>query len=463
MGCKYRASQITCLPLLHISKDANLAHLMLIDASGFAHRAYHVGGAQFRSDGLPTWAVTGFLAMMWRLLGAAQADAPTHCACVFDAPGKTFRHTLFPAYKNNRPARDQELAAQLPYMRIAAEAMGLTPVECSGYEADDVIATLATDALARGIRCTIVSSDKDFAQLVRDDCVEIIDPVARVRIRETDVRGVKFGVEPHQVPEFQALAGDAVDNIPGIDGIGPREAARLVNLFGPVENVVSGVRAKAWHFTPLQRQRLRGALDDLVLYRKLATLDRNVPLGLSWDELAVKPILRGHVDKILTVLEAKGRFDAIFAGVPVLARVVEPLGDRDALEWWREELAAAGQSLPDEPQCGLYMGRLGKGCPLVPARIWREVERDPLNQEPTGREFLRCEIGGRPADAVLEWSRLARMPVDEAKFAFESADAAWCRKHAPDLPKAAPDRPIDIRKMPAPRCPPSPPKRRKRA
>jgi DNA polymerase-1 len=120
-------------------------HLLLIDASGFAHRAFYAGAAKYRKDGLPIWAILGFMQMVHSLLArAAKGDAPTHGACVFDAPGRTFRHDRFPDYKGNRPpSRRLELVPQLPYMRHAAEALGLVPVEARGFEADDVIATLA--------------------------------------------------------------------------------------------------------------------------------------------------------------------------------------------------------------------------------------------------------------------------------------------------------------------------------
>jgi len=434
-------------------------HLLLIDASGFAHRAYHVGANQYRSDGLPTWGITGFMGLMWRLLGAAQADEPTHAAAVFDAPGLTFRHKLFPAYKRNRPARDLELAAQLPYLRHAAQAMGVAPVECVGAEADDVIATLATRARAVGMRTTIVSSDKDMLQLVVDGAVEVVDPVARVRLLEADVRGRKFGVDPIRVPEVQALAGDPVDNIPGIDGIGLKTAAALIRNFGTVEGVVEAAGARDPIILAGQRLRLRGQLEQLRLYRALATLKRDLPLDARLEDLVLLPIERAHIDKILATLEASGRFEAIFATEPKMQRVVEPLDPERALEWWEDEFAAPGQDMPDIPQCGFYMGRLVKNGPLLPGKIWREPEIDFATDKPTGKDLLFCEIAGRPADPVLQWSRLARSPISREKFDFEVADGAWCREHAPELPKGSPTNQINILAAPTPHCPP----RRKRA
>lgn len=439
-------------------------HLLLVDASGFAHRAFHTGGNQFRSDGLPTWAITGFLAMGWRLLSAIQADQPTHAAAVFDAPGKTFRHTLFPAYKNNRPGRAEELAVQLPFMRHAAEVLGFTPIEREGFEADDVIASLARAASKLGIRTTIVSSDKDFCQLVSDGLVEIVDPVAHLRILEADVRGRKFGVEPGQVPDVQALAGDAIDNIPGIDGIGLKSASALIRVFGTIEGVMAGIAQAPHHFTPGQRVHLKmpGTLERLKLYRTLATLRTDVEVGNPLD-LVLQPVLRSQVEKILEVLEATGRFESIFATEPKLRRVVDRMTDEAAYEWWIEELLVSGQDQPDFPQCGCFERRLVRGGVFVPASIWREAELDPVTGEPTGQQILRCQVGSNIRDPFIEWPMLARRPIRREKYDFQMADHGWAKLYAPTDPKANPNKPIDILAHPAPRCPGVQQKRKKRA
>lgn len=423
-------------------------HLLLVDASGFAHRAFHAGNPTYRSsDGLPTWAITGFLAMLWRLLGAAQHDQPTHAAAIFDAPGKTFRHDLFPAYKSNRPARDEELKAQMPFLRHAAETMGMAPLELAGYEADDLIATIASRAAALDMRVTIVSSDKDFEQCV-GPLVEIVNPTAHMRITEAEVRRGKFGVAPAQVPDVQALAGDDVDNIPGIDGIGLKSATRMVSSFGSIEGCVAAVRErdKAYFIQPGQRNQLKqpDALERLQLYRTLATLRRDVPIAVSFDDLALKPIMREHVDKMLKVLEASGRFEAIFATTPQMQRVVEKRSIFDIYDWWEEELKVPGQVVPDLPQCGYYERRINPKGVFVPACIWREEELDPITGEETGQQILRCQLGNTPMDPVLEWSRLCKHPITKEKYEFEMADRAWVARHAPDDPKNKPGNPVDF-------------------
>ena len=428
-----------------------MTHILLIDASGFAHRAYHQSGAGgFRSDGLPTWAVTGFMGLMWHLLGAAQADPADYAAAVFDHPGRTFRHKLFAAYKAQRPARDMELTAQLPWMKNAAEAMGITPVEAEGFEGDDVLATIATSAAAYGWRVTVVSSDKDLLQLVQDGRIEVVDPMSKMRVLEADVRGERFGVAPAKVPEVQALAGDTVDNIPGIGGVGIKTAAGLIRLFGTIEGVVEAANARDHRMTAGLRIALRGKLEDLQLYRRLATLDRNVDLGgLTLESLALRPVMREHVEKILKTLEASHKFDQIF-GEAKTGHVVEALSPEAAFEWHEEELLFPSQTIPEAPQCGFYERRLVQGGPFVPVAIYREPERCPVTGNQTGKEVLRCSVGGRASDPMREWPKVCRRPVTRQHFDFETADASWAREFSPQEPKANPSLKIDPKTAPLP-------------
>lgn len=424
-------------------RDAvNLRHLMLVDASGYAHRAFHAQGKIYREkDGLPIWAILGFMSMLWRTLGAAQADQPSHAAAVFDAPGKTFRHEIFPAYKTNRPARDLELSAQLPFMRHGAEAMGLVPVEQVGFEADDLIASMATRAVAQGFRVTIVSSDKDFLQLVQNNAIEIVDPLAKERRTARDALS-RFGVHAVQVPEVQALSGDTVDNIPGVPGMGGKAAAFLIRTFGSVENVWRAAKTQPGYFVgKQQRATLETGLDNLLLYRTLATLVRTVPASQGWDELELQPIMRAHVHTILKTLGATSRFESLFGEAPKTERYVTKI--TDPLIWWEAGLKMAPVEIPAEPQCGFYKRRLVKGGPWVPARIWREAETDYFTKEPTGKDILRCTVGTKSCDAAQEWPRLAPYPVKQSDYEYMTATAEWAKVHAPNEPEANPAKPID--------------------
>lgn len=430
-------------------------HLLLIDASGFAHQAFHGRAATYRRDGLPTWAITGFLSLMWRLLGAAQADQPTHAAAVFDAPGKTFRHKLFPAYKANRGARSADLARQLPYLRRAAQLMGVTPIEREGFEADDLIATMARMGREAGHRVTIISRDKDFCQCVVDGAVEIIDPMTRQRTRESDVAR-RFGVTPAQVTDVQALAGDAVDNIPGVDRIGLEKAAVYVNKFGDLDGVISAA-AERVSFIAADRERILAACAALPVYKSLATLITDVPVPEPFDTFAVRPILRGGIDELLAELEATASFEAIFKAEPQLQRLVERIPDDQAHAWWQEELLARlpfsqqpphirvrkAQSLPLEPQAGYYLRKLHRNGVPVPCRIFRESWVDYFTKADTGHDLLQCLIGTEPADAVLEWPKLALLPIKQEKYEYMLAVANWARTYAPAAPEADPRKAVN--------------------
>lgn len=465
-------------------------HLLLVDCSAFAYRAYYSLPAMRRiGDGEPTGAVLGFMSMMWRMLGAAAADQPTHIAAVFDAPGKNFRHTLLPAYKANRdPARSIELAEQLPLMRPVAEVLGMTPVEHPGFEADDVIATLAARAMKAGIRSTIVSSDKDFGQLVVDDWIEIVDPMQRARDPSKSPRRLeadviaKFGVPPKLVPDLQALAGDTVDNIPGIKGCGPETAARLVRKFGSLKNVLDDVeeirfpqvRADLKRMMDLRvdssgKASLVGAArgskeaqtgaDWVRLFLKLTTLRRNVPLKIEFADMVRHEIKRSHLDEIVKALNPAANVQHLFGLDRENERTVERIPN--PLEWWREELKRPGQRLPAVPQCGYYRTRLVHRGPWVPARIWREPKLDPVTGADLGQDILRCEVGGRARDPYGSFPGLSLYPIPESEFRFQVADAAHAKAYRPDSPKANPDQPIDILKQPVPHNPQS--KRRKKS
>ena len=200
------------------------SHVYLVDASGYIFRAFHALLMLNRSDGLPVNAISGFCNMLWKLLEDLKAgERPTHFACIFDAAKTNFRNDIYPEYKAHRPPAPEELVPQFPYFRQAAIAFGTPALELEGYEADDIIATYARQAEAKGARVSIVSSDKDLMQLVTDK-VWLYDTVKDKRIAAPEVFE-KFGVTPDKVIDVQALCGDSVDNVPGVPGIGVKTAA----------------------------------------------------------------------------------------------------------------------------------------------------------------------------------------------------------------------------------------------
>ncbi len=261
------------------------SHLYLIDASAYIFRAFHALPPLTRqSDGLPIGAVAGFCNMLFKLLEDLKgAEQPTHFACIFDASGKTFRSDFFPEYKMNRAETPEELVPQFPLVRQASIAFAAHAVELTGYEADDLIATYAKQAEAKGARVTIVSSDKDLMQLVSDR-VLMLDPMKNKLMGREDVFE-KFGVGPEHVVDVQSLAGDAVDNVPGAPGIGVKTGAQLITEFGSVEALLE----RAGEIKqPKRRETLINFADQIRISKRLVTLMDDVPVTLPLEDLAVQ-------------------------------------------------------------------------------------------------------------------------------------------------------------------------------
>jgi len=260
-------------------------HLHLIDGSAFIFRAYHALPPLTRkSDGLPVGAVSGFVNMLQRYVeNNSGSDAATHVAVIFDYSGRSFRNDLYDQYKANRPPAPEDLIPQFPLTRRATEAFNIACKEIEGYEADDIIATLAHQARDAGGRVTIISSDKDLMQLVGDG-VEMFDPMKNKRI---DREGVieKFGVGPERVIDVQALAGDSVDNVPGAPGIGIKTAALLINEFGDLESLLD--RAEEIP-QPKRRETLVVNREQIELSKRLVSLDCETPLDFTLDDLEVR-------------------------------------------------------------------------------------------------------------------------------------------------------------------------------
>ncbi|MDG1880168.1 MAG: DNA polymerase I [Paracoccaceae bacterium] len=259
-------------------------HLHLIDGSGFIFRAYHALPPLTRkSDGLPVGAVSGFCNMLYKFVEDQKGiDAPTHVGVIFDAKGKTFRSDIYPEYKANRPPAPEDLVPQFPLTRDATRAFNLACVEQAGLEADDIIATLATQARDNGGRVTIISSDKDLMQLVGNG-VDMLDAMKNKRI-DSDGVYEKFGVKPDRVIDVQSLAGDSVDNVPGAPGIGIKTAALLINEYGDLDSLLE--RAQEIK-QPKRRDTLITFVDQIRVSRELVTLKTDADIGVSLDELEV--------------------------------------------------------------------------------------------------------------------------------------------------------------------------------
>ncbi len=207
-------------------------HLYLVDGSSYIFRAFHRLPPLTNKFGLNVGAVYGYTTMLWKLADSLnKADGPTHLAVILDASESTFRNQLYDQYKANRPPAPPELVPQFPLIRDATRAFSIPCLEEDGLEADDIIACYAKEAARAGWKVTIVSSDKDLMQLVEDGRIDMLDTMNDRRIGVAEVIE-KFGVGPEKVGEVLALMGDSVDNIPGVPGIGPKTASKLIQEFG---------------------------------------------------------------------------------------------------------------------------------------------------------------------------------------------------------------------------------------
>jgi len=208
--------------------------LLLVDGSSYLYRAFHALPELKSPKGEPTGAIYGVLNMLRKLAADYKADAR---ACVFDAKGRTFRDEQYAAYKANRAPMPDDLSVQVEPLREAIEALGWPVLTIDGVEADDVIATLAEQAKRRGWRSTISTGDKDLTQLV-DEHVTWVNTMSNETL---DIEGVKkkFGVPPNRIVDYLTLVGDAIDNIPGVEGVGPGFASKWLSQYGSLDNLVA--------------------------------------------------------------------------------------------------------------------------------------------------------------------------------------------------------------------------------
>ncbi|MCG8371441.1 MAG: DNA polymerase I, partial [Proteobacteria bacterium] len=255
-----------------------MTDLVLIDGSSYLYRAYYATERQglANSNGEPTGAIHVVLAMIRKLI---REERPTHVAIVFDAPGKTFRDELYPEYKATRPPMPDDLRSQVRPIIQAVEAMGLPLLQVDGVEADDVIGTLCAEAERAGLAVLVSTGDKDLAQLVTDG-VTLIDTMNDTRIDRGAVKA-KFDVWPEQIVDYLALVGDSSDNIPGVPKVGPKTAAKWLQLFDDADGIVEHgeeIKGKVG-------ENLRDNVESLRLSQALATIRRDVELDVSIDEL----------------------------------------------------------------------------------------------------------------------------------------------------------------------------------
>ena len=285
-------------------------HIYLVDGSTYIFRAYHALPPLTRkSDGFPVGAISGFCNMLDKLIKEEkEKNHLTHLLVIFDASGKTFRNDIYPQYKANRSSPPEDLIPQFPIIRKATDAFNVAHVEMLGYEADDLIASYAKAAVDEQMKVTIVSSDKDLMQLIKED-VSMLDTMKNRLIKKKEVEE-KFGVEPNRVIDVQSLSGDSVDNIPGVPGIGIKTASLLINEYGNLDNLLekaSNIKQNK------RRESLIEFANQARLSRELVTLKEDVELPIPIKNIEIQSInpeklisfLKGMEFKTLTEKKAR--------------------------------------------------------------------------------------------------------------------------------------------------------------
>src|SRR5215467_12088319 len=316
--------------------------LLLVDGSSYLYRAFHALPDLRNAAGEPTGAIYGVLNMLRKLLADYKAD---YVACVFDARGKTFRDDMYDKYKANRPPMPDDLGSQIEPLFDAIRASGWPLVQVDGVEADDVIGTLALEADRRGLRCVISTGDKDLAQLVSGR-VTLVNTMSNERLDPEGVKA-KFGVSPDRMLDYLTLVGDSVDNVPGVEKVGPKTAAKWVAQYGSLE----GVMQHAPEINGAVGENLRKALDWLPKARAILAVKCDVALPFGLEDLRLAPRDDGRLTELLSRFGFRSWLKEAPPAAPEarpptaraeIERHYETLSSEADLERWLAEIEAAG-------------------------------------------------------------------------------------------------------------------------
>ncbi len=309
----------------------------VLDSHGILYQNFHALPAMSGPGGEPVGAVYGFARDLFTLL---LKHKPDRLFCAFDMHGETFRHSLYPPYKANRSAMPDDLRPQIDFARELLEAFRVVPLGLAGYEADDIMATIARLAGERGEDCTLVTADKDCRQLITRN-VSLFNLRKQQRYSFAELKA-DWGVTPEQVVDFQAMCGDPTDNIPGIPLIGPKLASQLLEQFGSLDNILANVDQISG---AKRKENIRNARETVELGRKLVTLDPHVPIAIDWDAATFKGV---DAPALLTLFRR-------FGFKSLIDRVAEIVGEKGEGKGEKEERAgdstiARSRSLFDEPE-----------------------------------------------------------------------------------------------------------------
>jgi len=284
-----------------VNTESNKEPVFLVDGSSYLHRAYHAIGRLSNSKGFPTNVVLGFTKMLLKLL---QEKHPRYIAIVFDAKGPTFRHEIYEEYKANRPPMPEDLAVQIPLVKKVIEALNIKMLEVEGYEADDIIGTLARKCQEQGHEVIMVTGDKDFRQLISP--MAIMWDTMKDKVTGFQSLKTEYGLDPSQFIDVMGLSGDSSDNIPGVPGIGEKTAIKLIKEFGSLEKVLESIdliKGKKL------KENLRENVESALLSKKLVTINQDVPLEVDIKGLAIGEPDRQKLSELFRELEFRDLWD----------------------------------------------------------------------------------------------------------------------------------------------------------
>ncbi|GGE86572.1 DNA polymerase I [Sphingomonas prati] len=442
-------------------------HLYLVDGSGYIFRAYHRLPPLTNRKGEPAGAVYGFTTMLWRLVDELHtSDGPTHLAVILDASSHTFRNDMYAEYKAHRPPPPEDLVPQFPVIREATRAFSVPCIETVGLEADDIIACYAKAALAEGWKVTIVSSDKDLMQLIEPG-LDMLDTMNNRRLGADYVQE-KFGVTPGQLGDVLALMGDAVDNVPGVPGIGPKTASLLIQEHGNLEAVLAAADTIK---KPKLRQSLIDHADAARLSRELVRLACHHPLPEPLADLALKGIppapLRAFLEDqgfkslLLKVTDGHVIGEPVPPPAPVATdepafvhKDYECVVTEEALDRWIAEATAVGtiaidtetdhidsmratlvgvsMAIAPGKACYIPIGHVGDGLlSEVPTQLPREVVLDRLRPLFTDPTVLKIGQNLKYDLVVLRRAGVDVTPADDTMILSYDLDAGL-RNHGMD-------------------------------
>ena len=309
--------------------------LYLIDGTAYIHRAFHAIRGLATSTGLPTNAAYGFARMLIKLI---HDRAPVHAAMFFDSKAPTFRHKLYPDYKANRPAMPEEMAVQIPYIKEITRGFTLPIIEQEGYEADDLIGTYARLAEKAGFFVIMVTGDKDFVQLITDNCV-IWDPMKDVHIDRAEVQKT-YGIEPQQMVDVLGLAGDASDNIPGVPGIGQKTAISLLKTYPDMAAIYEQIDTLK---SGSQREKLLANKAQAFLSRDLAAIETRVDVPFDLDALKRRAADAEKLGRLFQQLEFRQLQKEYPAEAETVSRQYRAVTDEKVLAGLVSNLKEAGR------------------------------------------------------------------------------------------------------------------------